>query len=136
MQHSQPHITLYHGNTSLIWVGIILCSLESIMIILFHFYLASIHTHSSGGQTMLLWTSHTNTCNKLFGTICFSEWPSIETLRRSFTIGECTTWVWCIIQSYGYVYSFDVFCESLTLWNTWPQHMACYDIFDLFSIGN
>ena len=135
MQHSQPHITLFHWYTSLIWVGIILCSLESIMTILFHFYLASIISPSSGGLTMILWSSHTDTCNKLFGTIYFSDWPSIETQRISFTIDECTTWVWWRIQKYRYVYSVDLICVRLTVRNNWPRHMACYDIFDIWFIS-
>ena len=47
--------------------------IELLMIILFSLSIESFRPPSYGGITKLLFISHTDTCNKNFGTIYFSE---------------------------------------------------------------
>ena len=54
MQHSQPHMTLYHIDTFLSWGGIIYRSVEQRMMILLSEYVASLIQPYYGGLTIIL----------------------------------------------------------------------------------
>ena len=73
-------------------------NVESLIMILFSAYLASLSPPFSGSLTSLLWSSHTDTWSNNFGKFCGMVWPSMFTLRRSLKISDCTTCRWCIIQ--------------------------------------
>ena len=75
------------------------CNVESMIMILFPTYLASLSPSSYVSLTRLLWSSLKDTCSINFWEICSVVWPSMFTLRKSLTIGDCTTCVWWIIQS-------------------------------------
>ena len=98
MQHSQPHITLYWEVIFFSWCGKILRKFELLMMILFSAYLASLSPPSSGGLTILLCSSLTNTWNDNLRTNCGSTWPSMDKLIQSLGIGDTTNWGCCIIQ--------------------------------------
>ena len=59
MQHSQPPMNFYWEFIFLIWVGKILCKVESLMIILLYASFASLSTPSSGGIYRILQSSYT-----------------------------------------------------------------------------
>ena len=71
MEHSQPHMTLYNEVIYLSSYGIIFHEFESMMMILLYASIASLSTTSSGGLTILLWGSRTETCNTNFGIYLF-----------------------------------------------------------------
>ena len=98
MKHSQQHITLYQADIFFGSDDRMLCSLESLMMILLYSSLDSLITPYANGLNMLLWSYTTNTCDINFGTNCVSEWPPIYNVRQSFDIGEWTTWGRCRIQ--------------------------------------
>ena len=97
MQHWQPHIPLYWSDILFSWGDIILCSVESLMMILLSVSLAYLSLTSYGGIIIPLLSSQTETCNNSFVTSCVSAWPPIDNFRQSFDIGDSTTWGCCII---------------------------------------
>ena len=98
MQYYQPHMNLYRENIFLSWRGRIDRSVESPMMILLSTYIECLVPNSSGGPTMLLWSSRTYNCSNNFKTNCGSEGPSIYNLMQSLEIGDCTTLGYCITQ--------------------------------------
>ena len=72
MQQSQPYITLYQAAIFFSWGDKMLCNFESLIMILLSAYLAYLSTPSSGGLTMLLYTSLTYIRNNNLGTNCVS----------------------------------------------------------------
>ena len=100
------------------------------MVISFYLSLAYLSPPYSVGLTILLWGYWTETCNKSFGTICFSEWPLIETLIESFAIRDFTTGVCSRMQSHRMFFHTCIdFCRSLPIWNNLTQPMACSECF-------
>ena len=71
MQHSHPHITLYPEVIILSWGGRIFHNVESLIIILLSWSLASFSPPFSGGIPVLLWSSCTETCKNNFGADFF-----------------------------------------------------------------
>ena len=71
MQHLHPHITFYCEIIFLSWGGRILHNIESLMVLILMEYLASFIPHYSGGITMLLCISCTETFNEIFGIAFF-----------------------------------------------------------------
>ena len=73
MQHSQPHVTLYLEVIFFSWVGKMLREVESLMMILLYAYLASLGPPSSGGFTMIICSSMSDTRNNNSGNNCGSN---------------------------------------------------------------
>ena len=82
MQQSQTTHNLYCADIFLSLGGIILCSIKSLIIILFFSPLASLIPLSYGALTMLLFSFNTDTWNKTFGAFYLPDLPSIYTLRQ------------------------------------------------------
>ena len=79
--------------------------------------LASFSFSVSGGLTMLLWSSLSETCNYILGAICFSVWLSIENLSKSLDIYYCKNCGWFKTKLYGACLKFDlIFVCNLWLW--------------------
>ena len=102
MQYSQPHTTLYRAVVLLICGDNMLRKVESMMMMLSSVSLASFSPPSSGGLTMLLYSSLTDTFNNNFGTNCGPACPYIYNVIQSLSIGYRTTWGWCRIYLYRY----------------------------------
>ena len=73
-------------------------NVESLMMILFSTYLASLSPPSYRSLTSLLWRYITYTCSYNIGTILVLVWPSMFTFILSLTMGDCTTCGWLIIK--------------------------------------
>ena len=78
MQYSHPHMTFYRELICFGWGGRIFRNVESLMIIFLSLYLFLFIPTSSGGLTILLWISHTETYNDTVG-ITFFLFVSTET---------------------------------------------------------
>ena len=135
MKHSKSHITLYFVYIIISWGGKVVHGLESLTIIFLSEYIAYLSPPSFGILTIILWSSCIDTCNNNFRTNFVSKWPSIETLRRYFLIGDCTTWGWCIIQLQIPFSTCSLFFISSLLCDTKPQHIYWSDFLGIwFSI--
>ena len=99
IQHSQPNMTLYCADC-FSWGGNSEHNVESMIMILFSAYLASLSSTSTGSLTRLLWCSQIDTCSNNFGTGCDIVWPLMFPFRQSLKIGDCATCGWWIIQLY------------------------------------
>ena len=136
IQHSQPHITLYWAVIILSCGGNMLRKVESLITIIYSTSLAYLSPHSSGVLTIILCISLTNTCNKNFGTKCGYAGPSIDNLRHSLAIGDCTIRRCCIIQLWKALLTHSMnFFMSASLWYTGSQHTECSNWLALWFIN-
>ena len=86
MQHSQSHIGLYRALIFLSFCGNMLHIIESLMMMLSSYSIASFSLPSSGDLTMLLCGSMNATLKNKFGTNCGPDVSPIDNSRQSLAI--------------------------------------------------
>ena len=117
IQHSHPHIIVWHVEIFLSWGGGIVHSAESLIMILLCSYLTYFNNPTSGGIVILFWIYLKYTFNNSLGKSCFPFWSSIDTLSQSLAIGDFTTFECCKIQILIEIFTLVlIFVCTLCLW--------------------